>query len=281
MRFLTACIAAVLLGAGTASVRAQDGSEGPLQEAMNRLRSGDADAAATIATGILEHPGRADRTALWIRGNAFEQLEEYSMAVRDFARLAQLEPQEPGILMALGGASFKAGDIDGSIDAFDAAAQLEDGLAPQLWQRGISHYYARRLDDCTTQFETHRTVNPQDVENSVWHFLCVAARDGLETARQVLIPVDRDQRVPMMEVFALFSGEGTEADVMEAAESGRGRGPAFYAHLYVGLYHEASGNAELSAAHIGKAANIKLPGNYMWQVARIHRELRTRDDTAP
>ena len=34
--------------------------------------------------------------------------------------------------------------------------------------------YAGRYQDCREQFESHRTVNPDDVENAAWHFLCVA-----------------------------------------------------------------------------------------------------------
>lgn len=266
---------AVVLTISAGDGKAQDSVEDSLESAMQHLRSGDAGSAARIATEILERPGPPDHTALWIRGNALERLEKYSMAARDFERLAQAEPREPGILIALGGARFKAGDIGGSIDAFDAAARIDESLAPQLWQRGISHYYARRLDDCIGQFEVHRTVNPQDVENSVWHFLCVAARDGFQAARQALIPVDRDGRVPMAEVFALFAGDGTEAQVMRAAESGSSSA-VFYAHLYLGLFHEASGNSEKSGEHIEKATAVKMPANYMWQVARVHLELRSR-----
>mgnify|MGYP000446850332 CR=1 FL=1 len=35
-------------------------------------------------------------------------------------------------------------------------------------------------------FELHRSVNPQDVENAAWHFLCAARVDGLEKARAQL-----------------------------------------------------------------------------------------------
>lgn len=269
---------ATLLAVVPTAVAQGDPAES-LAEALAALRGGDAAGAAGTATTVLQREGPPDPTALWIRGNARERLEEYAGAAADFDRLAHLEPSEPGILVALGGARFKAGDMEGSIEAFDAAAQLDESLAAQLWQRGISHYYSRRLDDCVRQFEIHRTVNPQDVENSVWHFLCVAARDGFERARSALIPVGRDGRVPMREVFRLFSGEGSAADVLRAAEKAGGTGsPLFYAHLYLGLYHEAFGNTALSARHVGRAVDVRMPGNYMWQVARVHRELRAAGD---
>ena len=48
--------------------------------------------------------------------------------------------------------------------------------AADFWQRGIALYYAGRYQDCREQFESHRTVNPDDVENAAWHFLVCCAR---------------------------------------------------------------------------------------------------------
>ena len=50
----------------------------------------------------------------------------------------------------------------------------------------------------------------------------------------------------------------------------------FYAHLYLGLYFEAAGDKAASREHIRKAVDFRNPANYMWQVVRIHRELRER-----
>ena len=58
--------------------------------------------------------------------------------------------------------------------------------APYLWQRGIALYYAGRYDDCRRQFESHRSVNPDDVENAAWHFLCVARAESPAKARAAL-----------------------------------------------------------------------------------------------
>src|SRR5688572_14783931 len=69
---------------------------------------------------------------------------------------------------------FERGRVAESAAGFDELVKLAPASAPQLWQRGIALYYAGRYKDCRTQFESHRTVNPNDVENAVWHFLCVA-----------------------------------------------------------------------------------------------------------
>ena len=249
-----------------------------LRDAAAALRAGNAELADRIATKYLEARDAPDRTALWIRANAHELLGDHLAAVKDYEFLVRLDPGEPRALLALGGAAFKAGDMESSIRAFDAAAAPDRSLAAHLWQRGISHYYAGKFAEGARQFEEHRTVNPQDVENSVWHFLCVAAEEGFDAARAGLIPIDRDGRVPMMEVFALFAGSASPEDVLRAADrasaSGQGVGPLFYAHLYLGLYFEAKGNASRSAGHVAKAVELRQPENYMWQVARVHQDLR-------
>ena len=252
-----------------------------LADAKAALQAGDPVEAARIATERIERHGETELEALWIRALASEGLEDYEQAAQDYRALSRLEASEPRISLRLGEALFKAGDMEASIQAFDAAVRLEPQLAPRLWQRGIAHYYAGRFKDGARQFEIHRRVNPHDVENAVWHFLCVAASRGLDEARAELIPIERDARVPMMEIHALFRGEASAERVLataRAVSSGRPRTRAlFYAHLYLALYHEALGNASLSAEHMAEAVARKDSGNYMWQVAKVHRDRRARD----
>lgn len=256
-----------------------------LQDAIASLRSGDAASAAELASGQIEASAEPNPTAFWIRAQARTHLEEYAGAAQDLERLAEMEPDSARISFDLGAARFRNGDMAGSVAAFERVAELEAHSRAQLWQLGISQYYARDFAGCAALFELHRTVNPQDVENSVWHFLCVAATSGFDAARAGLIPIDRDGRVPMMDVFALFGGSGTAQDVLDAAEraagSGTGTGPEFYAHLYLGLYYEAMGDAGNSRAHIAKAVQLKQSGSYMWQVARVHQEIRERSEAVP
>jgi lipoprotein NlpI len=172
-----------------------------------------------------------------------------------------------------GEANFRAGSIDASITDFNRAIQLEPRIAPHHWQRGISLYYAGRFEDGYKQFELHQTVNPRDVENGVWHFLCRARANGLEDARAHMLPISGDPRVPMAEIWRLFQGKGTVEDVFAAAE----RGPAsmvpdqlFYAHLYVGLYYEALDQGAQAGEHIRRAAEAPGATHYMGDVARVH-----------
>jgi lipoprotein NlpI len=173
--------------------------------------------------------------------------------------------------------AFAAGRIAEAAAAFDAVTKLSPGDTPYLWQRGIALYYAGRYSDCHTQFELHRTVNPDDVENAAWHFLCVAREQSPDAARKQLLPVGPDPRVPMREIYQMFSGSLDPEKVIEAA--GRGLQGRFYAHLYVGLYAEALGDSVRALEHVEAAADDRYAqaGGYMHMVAQVHRGLlRTR-----
>ena len=47
----------------------------------------------------------------------------------------------------------------------------------------------------------------------------------------------------------------------------------FYAHLYLGLYHEALGDKKKARAHIDVAAKKHTSPHYMGDVARLHARL--------
>ncbi|MGZ8920807.1 MAG: hypothetical protein ACXW3L_07475 [Limisphaerales bacterium] len=191
------------------------------------------------------------------------------------AEAEQLSPRE---LMRRGSEQFIAGKINESIQSFEQVVSIEPKAKAQLWQLGIDYYYAERFADGRKLFELHQTVNANDVENAVWHFLCVARLEGIEAARKKLIPISGDTRVPMKEVHALFAGTGTEEAVLKAAGEVRGessrRNALCYAHLYLGLYEEARGNKAKSMEHIRKAAVEYKQDHYMGEVARVHAKLR-------
>jgi len=165
---------------------------------------------------------------------------------------------------------FENGRFAESAAAFDSLAKAAPAQAPYLWQRGIALYYAGRYDDCRRQFESHRTVNPDDVENAAWHFLCVARAESPAKARAALLPVGPDARVPMREVYQMFRGTLTPEQVLSAA--GSQPDAQFYGHLYLGLYFEALGMKDRALQHIRIAATDRFEssGGYMHMVARVH-----------
>ena len=165
---------------------------------------------------------------------------------------------------------FERGRIDQAVAGFDKVAEMLPDMAPQLWQRGIALYYAGRYEDCRQMFESHRVVNPNDVENAVWHFLCVARLESPDAAREALLPVGPDGRVPMREVYQMFEGDLAPVQVMTAA--GDRPSGQFFAHLYLGLYFEAHGETADALEHIAAAAADRYArvGGYMHMVARVH-----------
>lgn len=186
--------------------------------------------------------------------------------------LLMLIAGEQGVRSMLDRASedFRAGRIEQSLDGFDRVAAMAPAEAPHLWQRGIAQYYAGRFRECREMFVSHRTVNPDDVENAAWHFLCVARAESPEAARRQLLPVGPDARVPMREVYQMFQGRMTQAQVMKAA--GSDPSAQFFARLYIGLYLEATGNREAGRTQIEIAAEDRFArvGGYMHDVARVH-----------
>ncbi len=177
---------------------------------------------------------------------------------------------------------FYAAKPKEALASFDAMIAATPAIKPQLWQRGIALYYTNDFKSGREQFEIHQTVNPRDVENAAWHFLCVAKSESLEAARKVFIPIAGDSRVPMTEIHALFAGTGTEDAVMKAANdvsSGNYalRNQLCYAHLYLGLYHEVIGNADKAKMHMLKAANDYKMTHYMGRTAQVHVTLRGWD----
>ncbi len=174
---------------------------------------------------------------------------------------------------------FFDAQVAASATAFDKVIELAPAAAPDLWQRGLSLYYAGRFADGRAQFELHQTVNRNDVENAAWHFLCVVKIDGLDAARKAFIPIVGDARVPMREIHALFAGTGNAAAVLKAADADgmpteAERDQLCYAHLYLGLYYEVTGDAVLARTHMRKAAIDYRMDHYMGKVAQVHVKLR-------
>jgi lipoprotein NlpI len=177
---------------------------------------------------------------------------------------------------------FRVGKVKESLADFDKLVELKPNLASRQWERGISCYYAGEYEKGAKQFELYQTYHDQDVENSTWRYLCVARTAGVEKARQTLLPIERDRRVPMMEIFALYQGKLAPEEVLKGAAAGEPDKEQlnirlFYAHLYIGLWHEAAGKDDLAKKHILEAEKHKI-GHYMWDVAHVHAERLRKSD---
>jgi lipoprotein NlpI len=248
-----------------------------LGAARQAFGTGDFDRATKLVSEALAADPNNPR-AYYARGAIQEVQKKHAAAIADFTKVLQLDPQAVDVYNDRGAAQFKLGNFKESIADFDKYLAVHPDRAPDHWQRGISYYYAGRFEDGRKQFELHQTVNSNDVENAVWHFLCTTRELGLEEARKRLIPIKGDGRVPMMQIYALFGGKGTADDVMAAAQKGETGSDEqkiqlFYAHLYLGLYYEAIGEKEKARQHIVMADEKYPISHYMWDVAHVHAPL--------
>jgi lipoprotein NlpI len=191
-----------------------------------------------------------------------------------------LAAQSPKSLYDRAWRAYEQGRLQESVDLFDELVRVAPGSEPDLWQRGIAQYEAGRFRECRAQFELHRRVNPADVENAAFHFLCVARAEGPEAARAALLPVGPDARVPMKEVYEMLQGNRKPEGVLTAA--GSRSDAVFFAHLYVGYYYEAMGEDKKARPHFERAASQEFAaaGGLMHTVAAVHLEQLKKRRTA-
>jgi lipoprotein NlpI len=195
--------------------------------------------------------------------------------------------EDADVLERRGSDLFRAGKFAESVAAFDEEIRLEPRRAPWHWKRGISLYYAGRYADGAKQFEGYQTVDDNDVENAVWRYLC-QVRDpavGPEKARSGILPIKNDGRVPMMQIYSMFRGEAEPDDVLaacrdEGISTAEREHRLFYAHLYLGLFHEAHGRNAEAIKHMTEAKRLRI-AHYMGDVAVVHADLLVKNTSRP
>jgi lipoprotein NlpI len=257
------------------------------QQAIVAAQKRDYPQALSLATRAIKAAPKQTR-GWFVRAQIYDLQREHAKAVADYSEVLKLEPASPNAWQRRGEAHFRWGKINESIADFDKFLSLVPDQKPHHWQRGISLYYAGRFAEGKQQFELHQTVNTQDVENAVWHFLCTTRAENLDTAKKQLIPIEKDPRVPMAQVHQLFAGKATPKDVLSAAQAAssktRAGEPLFYAHLYLGLYYEALGDTKKAGEYIRKAAERSKENGYMGDVAQVHADIlkkKPKRDTLP
>lgn len=216
-----------------------------------------------------------DPQALLREALAASSKGDSAAAIKLFDRVLATEKENAHVYRMRGRERFRTGDIDGSIADFDMTAKLAPNMERELWERGLSHYYAGRFDDGAKQFEQYQTFYNNDVENSVWRYACVARKHGVKKALETLMPIENDRRIPFMEIYAMFQGKKQPEETLKAANAGEAteadrKERLFYSHLYIGLWHEANGRTKEAKEHLTLADEKYNIGDYMWAVAHVH-----------
>ncbi len=168
---------------------------------------------------------------------------------------------------------LRSGKIHSAIKQFERYIDIVPVDKSELWQYGVALALADRYDDGRQLFEMHRIVNPNDVENAAWHYLCVAKSMGIAEAKKLILPAPDDSRVPMNEIRRLLI-DGDEQRVWDAvnqlpADSPQHVESSFYANLYLGMFADAHKNPVKAKRLVGAAAKTKQV-NYMTDVARVY-----------
>jgi lipoprotein NlpI len=215
------------------------------------------------------------KTAEGLLSQANSQLSRnaYDEAYRLAAEAAKQSPDSASVLQNAAEIMYLAGFSKESLPLFDRVVKLDPTSAPENWQRGIALCSCGEFERGAEQFKTHHDVNPDDVENSAWYFLCIAKTEGIDAARKTVIPSRGDSRQPMMSILKMLKGELEPKEVIAAAEAtkleGRQLSAKFYADLYVGLYHDSLGQEPQAIEALKRSQSYGISG-YMVSTARVY-----------
>lgn len=196
-------------------------------------------------------------------------------AIQAAERLSKAPNASPADLLLAADVLLRCGHADRAVPLYDQLVSQRPEWLPRLWQRGIALYFTGQFAAAAQQFVEHREVNPHDVENAAWHFLCVAKGESFARAQAELLPAPHDPRVPMAEVLQMLaSGDPTVVTKRLAqlpAAAPHRESARFYGHLYLGLFFDARGDLKRAKQYLSLAAS-DAPHHYMGDVARVYAE---------
>jgi lipoprotein NlpI len=286
--FAAAALAAAMLSSGGVSPRLA-ADEKDAQKERDLARLADEIEAAMKAKKFADAIALAKKAAEldpknpgfpYAAGTAALKLRRNDEAAKALTEVLKLEPKFAPAYDQRGDANLKLGKFKEAVADFDEYLELtkDRKAAANHWRRGLALYYAGRFKDGAAQFGAAEGDAREDVENSAWHYLCNARATSPKKAREELIPVTKDARVPMKQVLELFAGKLKPQGVIDAAEKSGLKGEGlkearFYAHLYVALYYESEGDEKKCREHLTEAVEKYKIGHYMWDVAAAHLKL--------
>ncbi len=195
------------------------------------------------------------------RAQLFDLIGNNARAVQDYSTALGYNPTFADLYQLRGCSYFKMGNVLAAVFNWQRFIQLKPEKETEHWQICVGHALLGNYEEARKRFEWHWTANTEDMEVAFWHFLCVARTDGMTQARENLISVSGEKRVPMAQLHALFKGTGSEAEVWLAVEQG---GPSaeeraqreFFAHYYLGLLKQAKGKLDEAKSSVSKALSI-------------------------
>ena len=222
-----------------------------------------------------ENASGEPKSAAELRSEAVTALHEgdSTVAVKAADTLVEHHADQASARLLAADVYLRCGRFKEAVKWFDRYLELAPESLPGLWQRGIALYFVRDYKRGAAQFEEHRKVNPHDVENAAWHFLCVAKLDSIDKARRMVLPAPNDPRLPMEEVLAMLNSGDSDSvrKRMEALPAGSAarRQADFYGNFYLGLHADAKGDRG-QALHWLRQSAAEAPHHYMGDIARVY-----------
>lgn len=199
--------------------------------------------------------------------------EDQNDRVREIVQqIITLRPDSVRALQRSAELLYLSGHVKESIPIFDKVIQLDPAIEPSNWQRGIALATNGDFERGAEQFKLHHDVNPDDVENSAWYFLCIAKSKNVEAARQTVINSRGDSRKPMMDVLKMLQGHETPEQVLAAVANSNDQAK-FFGKLYVGLYYDSIGRSDDAERYL-KSSLEHRAAVYMKLTAKVYLEER-------
>lgn len=198
-------------------------------------------------------------------------------------------PEQVSAWSRRGDALMNLGRFKEAEEAYRQMVVADPDLDASHWRLGIACYFSGNYAAGAAQFDKYHSFDNVDRENGIWRYFCHYRATGPEAARRQLLKYEKDDRPPFREVYALFEGRLSGADVMAAAEGGGAEGREqrqFYSWLYVGLNAALQGKRTEAIAALQQATESAWPQragygpNYMWHVGRLelNRQLKLQKE---
>jgi tetratricopeptide (TPR) repeat protein len=213
----------------------------------------------------------SNHIAYFNRGRVHDYEGRVDPALADFNEVLKLRPDYAGCSQLRGALHLRLGHFEEALADFNQYLRLTPKNEPHHWQRGMAFYYLGRYGEGRRQFEQCHRTNTNDIEHALWHFACTARLKGLKEARASLLPVGKDPRPYLEQVYSCFAGrikpEEFFARLNDSKSKSDNRDLA-HAHFYVGLFYEATCNEILANEQIAKAAELGPKAELICDLAR-------------
>ncbi len=212
-------------------------------------------------------------------------MEAFTKQLREKRRIDAAALDAVDLYSARGDLQMFLGEFEKAESDYLQMVKLKPELDASHWRLGIAMFFANHPKQAAEQFDRYNSFDNIDRENGIWRYLSHYRAFSKEEARRQLLRYEKDDRPPFKEVYRLFDGTLSTADVLQAIpadlspESRDSR--LFYSHLYIGMNEVVEGQIEHAEASLLTATLNTWPQkagfgpNYMWHIGRLqYLELR-------